>query len=429
MIAPDGTSGDIPAANSQKAIAAGFKPATRMVAPTGEEGYIPNERVSEASAAGFKPVTGIAPIPQPDMKTSMVPQLVRGTTALLPAAGATAGGALASPGVVTAAAGTGLGAMAGKQSELLINRALFGKDEPSTISKQGLEQTGVAGAEGAVTGGAAAYGAANAASGPVASGAATLDRADPAEWTKANQVLGATPKAVRFGPGIQSLEDVTTNPGRTLVAKGLDSDALSKMTPFERLQSINSLKVDATGAVNDAAAAATKAGKTLDLEKTAFKTLGNIADDSIQTKAVDTLHKLVQQVGIDDVREATPQQALELRRLLSSSARFGPNGDLSSLATVRAQLYRAVTGDLHTAIPEMVPVDREATDLIGATDLAKNQFAKSLTKEAPSTIQMIMKHPVYGPIARGALFGATAGIPLAGLGYIAKDYIRGLIGQ
>lgn len=429
MIAPDGTSGDIPTANTQKAIAAGFKPATRMVAPTGEEGYIPNDRISDASNAGFKPVTGTAPIPQPDMKTALAPQLVRGTTALLPSAGAVGGGALASPGVVTAAAGAGLGAMAGKQAELLINRALFGKDEPSTISKQGLEQTGIAGAEGAVTGGAGAYAAANAASAPVASGAATLERADPAEWTKANQVLGATPKAVRFGPGIESPEAVTTNPGRTLVAKGLDADTLKGMTPFERLQAINGLKMDATAAVNDAAAGATQAGKTLDLEQSAFKTLGNIADDNLQTKAVDTLHKLVQQVGIDDVREATPQQALELRRLLSSSARFGPNGDLSSLATVRAQLYRAVTGDLHTAIPEMVPVDREATDLIGATDLAKNAFAKTLVKQAPSTIQMIMRHPVYGPIARGALFGATAGIPLAGLGYIARDYLRGLIGQ
>jgi hypothetical protein len=55
MIAPDGTSGDIPAANMQAAQAAGFKPAVMMVAPDGKTtGYIPADQVTNATKAGFK---------------------------------------------------------------------------------------------------------------------------------------------------------------------------------------------------------------------------------------------------------------------------------------------------------------------------------------------------------------------------------------
>ena len=56
MIAPDGSSGDIPQARAQDAIKAGFKPAVQMTAPDGSNGYIPTERVGDARSAGFKDV-------------------------------------------------------------------------------------------------------------------------------------------------------------------------------------------------------------------------------------------------------------------------------------------------------------------------------------------------------------------------------------
>lgn len=55
MIAPDGTSGDIPAARAQDAINAGFKKAVPMTSPDGKSGYIPEERMNDAMKAGFKP--------------------------------------------------------------------------------------------------------------------------------------------------------------------------------------------------------------------------------------------------------------------------------------------------------------------------------------------------------------------------------------
>lgn len=64
MLSPDGQSGDIPVANVQAALQAGFKQAVPMKAPTGEVGYIPNERMADAMKAGFIPHQ-LAPTPNP----------------------------------------------------------------------------------------------------------------------------------------------------------------------------------------------------------------------------------------------------------------------------------------------------------------------------------------------------------------------------
>jgi hypothetical protein len=54
MIAPDGSTGDIPQERAAEAQAAGFKPAVVMTSPDGKMGYIPRERANEALKAGFK---------------------------------------------------------------------------------------------------------------------------------------------------------------------------------------------------------------------------------------------------------------------------------------------------------------------------------------------------------------------------------------
>lgn len=54
MLAPDGTSGDIPQERVQDAIKAGFKQAVEMTSPDGKAGYIPVERQQDALSAGFK---------------------------------------------------------------------------------------------------------------------------------------------------------------------------------------------------------------------------------------------------------------------------------------------------------------------------------------------------------------------------------------
>lgn len=57
MLAPDGTSGEIPADKVQAAMSAGFKRAVEMTSPDGKAGYIPQERTADALKAGFKPTS------------------------------------------------------------------------------------------------------------------------------------------------------------------------------------------------------------------------------------------------------------------------------------------------------------------------------------------------------------------------------------
>jgi hypothetical protein len=56
MLAPDGSSGDVPVANLNAARQAGFKVAAIMQSPDGQVGYIPAERTQDAVAKGFKMV-------------------------------------------------------------------------------------------------------------------------------------------------------------------------------------------------------------------------------------------------------------------------------------------------------------------------------------------------------------------------------------
>lgn len=106
----------------------------------------PSDKVAETQAA--------FPVPRPavKMQTSLAPQLVRGMTGTLSAAGGVVGGIATAPGAVTTPLGVGLGAAAGESARLGINRALFGNDEPDPASAAGLESTAK---EGAIAGGSA----------------------------------------------------------------------------------------------------------------------------------------------------------------------------------------------------------------------------------------------------------------------------------
>ena len=55
MIAPDGTSGEIPVGKMAAAQKAGFKRAVEFSSPDGSTGYVPEDRAAEAYRAGFRP--------------------------------------------------------------------------------------------------------------------------------------------------------------------------------------------------------------------------------------------------------------------------------------------------------------------------------------------------------------------------------------
>lgn len=97
---------------------------------------------------------------KPVMQESAAPKIVRGATATLPALGATAGGIASAPTLAGETVGPALGAAAGKEAELGINRSIFGKDETSPLSMEGTGQSALEGA-GAGASGAAFHAVAN----------------------------------------------------------------------------------------------------------------------------------------------------------------------------------------------------------------------------------------------------------------------------
>jgi hypothetical protein len=127
MLAPDGTSGDIPQDRVQDALKAGFKQAVAMNSPDGKLGYIPVERQQDALSAGFKLAPGA--------ELSGVPGALPGQQSPTQAAGIQKpqlhgtsinyGNVLAIPDVAVGAA-KGLGALSNS-----MNRAVYGDPSAS----------------------------------------------------------------------------------------------------------------------------------------------------------------------------------------------------------------------------------------------------------------------------------------------------------
>ena len=149
MISPDGQSvADIPVERVQDAIKGGYKMGVDMHAPDGSTATIPVDRAHDAvTKGGYRPA-GQTPAAGQAMETSIAPKIVRGITGALPVVGAIGGAAMASPGMVTTPAGAGLGAAAGETARQGINREIFGNEEVSPTSKEGLISTAEQGAGG-----------------------------------------------------------------------------------------------------------------------------------------------------------------------------------------------------------------------------------------------------------------------------------------
>jgi len=197
-------------------------------------------------------------------------------------------------------------------------------------------------------------------------------------WRKINDVLGVSAKAIRIGKDATSLESASTLPGRALANLGFTAEQLEKMTPLERMQAIAPHWRDAGRAIDEAVGAATHAGTTLDLGKSATNVLKSIKNPQLQEQAVAGFNDLVKELDVLNQRGATPEEALRLRRALQAGARFGPNGDLNSLGSIRAQLYSAVSGDLQNAVQGLKQLDQHYSDLKGAIDAAQSRPGSSL---------------------------------------------------
>lgn len=240
------------------------------------------------------------------------------------------------------------------------------------------------------------------------------------EWQRINDALGVRPSAIRIGENATDLSQAATMPGRALSKAGLTSEDLAKMTPIEQQRAIQPIRAKAAADLDAAFQKATDEGKSFDVGKSATDVIKKIqnpkAGVDLQQQAIDTFNSLAEEVGIDNQRITTPQQARQLRQLLGYNARFGQGGDLSSLAPIRAELYRAVNRDLHAAAPELQTPDQFYSDVKAGSVAARNGVAKMATKapEPPPptfTQQMLETAKKKAiPYTIGGLLGGAAGV-------------------
>lgn len=226
------------------------------------------------------------------------------------------------------------------------------------------------------------------------------------EWQAINETIGATKSAVRIPKSAGTIEDALTMPARGLQKEGFNAGTLSKMNPIEQ-QAAVAPKWNAAGkAIDNAAIDATAKNIVVNPSKSALEVTSSIQNPVLRDRAVKQLSDLMQEIGISDASKATPLETLQLRRALQSGARFGPNGDLSSLGGIRAKLYSAVSGDLSEAVPGFSQLDQHYSDLNSAIKAINNSASKASVKSSPSLISQI------APIAAreaGKAAGYTAG--------------------
>lgn len=206
-----------------------------------------------------------------------------------------------------------------------------------------------------------------------------------AEWQKINGILNVPKTGVRISPSATNAIEATTMPGRTVARLGYSADDLAKMDPIVRMNVLDSHLQNAGSAIEKAAQAATDAGKTLDVGDSAMGVFKGIKDPAMQEKMIEQFNSTAKELGIVDLRQATPKQALALRQALRSGKTFSGFSDVQTAANISKQLGGAVSGDLKEAVPDFVNLDQTYSDLRGARDAARSQVQMTLKKAPPAT--------------------------------------------
>jgi len=212
-------------------------------------------------------------------------------------------------------------------------------------------------------------------------------------WSNLNQSIGTTAsKAIRIGKGSADISAAYGVPGRGLEAEGFTTGALQKMTPPEQAAAIGPRFQAAGKAVQATADKATESGVTLDAGKSVFSVIKDrIKDPGLQDKAIEIINSHQQELGIANIRQATPTQALALRQALRNDANFGPNASVDSLKGVGRAIYSGVSKDLHDAVPGMKTVDMHYGDLAQAVDVVRQNTGKYMSGKWTQPVTAVQK--------------------------------------
>jgi hypothetical protein len=295
--------------------------------------------------------------PAAQMQTSALPQIVRGTTAALPAAGSMAGAAAASPTIAGAVGGAGLGAAAGTEAEQLINRAAFGKDEVSPVSAEGLKEAG----ENAVTSGATAgvmQGASNAVESALAAKTAAKAATEDAASLAAQRA--ATAKAAT-----------------SVVNKASDA-------------SDSGIVVDAGKSIS-----------ALLSKKGAIGKLGSGAVDEFMEEVQPVLSKVQKDMGIENITKMDPRDVLKYRDAVAD-ALFD-----SKYSTYQQPIVNAISKDLRTAVPELSSADKKIPMGIKVLQVA-SKLGNAADDAVPAAVNAVKSAPAQSATPASQ---ATASIP------------------
>lgn len=180
-------------------------------------------------------------------------------------------------------------------------------------------------------------------------------------WTDLNKSLQVKPGKVRVKLGAEDLSSAVSMPGRGLAQEGLKAVDLAAMTPIEQNAAI-APKWNAAGQAVDAAAAqATKNGTVVNLYKL-DEAVDRLVDPNARQGVQKVINRVGESLGIRNWGQATPTQALALRRALWEA---GSNGEYVS---------RAVSDQLRDAVPDLRAIDQHYTDLNGAMTTVRDNL-------------------------------------------------------
>ena len=212
-----------------------------------------------------------------------------------------------------------------------------------------------------------------------------LQKTGSASWQALNEAIGTKATNIRIPKGAAAIEEAATMPGRALEKEGFTAAQLKKMTPIEQGAAITPKWNAAGRAVDHAVADATVKGARFNPAQSQLAVVQKINNPQLQQSAVKQLSRLMEDLGIADASSISPQEGLHLRRALQPGARFGPNGDLNTLGTIRANLYRAVSKDLQAAVPGLKDLDQHYSDLNEAVKATQSAARKYQATVKPSS--------------------------------------------
>jgi hypothetical protein len=206
-----------------------------------------------------------------------------------------------------------------------------------------------------------------------------------------HEAIGVKPGDMNIGLGATTAQDAYNLPGRAIKAAGIKPADLEGLNPFQQAEKLKPIWNKAGEAVAAAADKATQAGVKFDGAKSLTQAIGDMLDPE-GTKALKLANDTAKEIGIKNWAKMTPNEAVQLKQALWQRlpGRF------------KGPVYGALSRDLNTAVPEMIPVNRNYTELRSAMDAIQNSSEKYMSRATPTKFEQMLdllkQHPAIAGV-------------------------------